>query len=77
MLAYCGLVCSSCPIRLATLDMDESHKLDLKELIVPQCSKIYGIILNPIDISDCNGCKANTGRLFSGCWNCEIQKYAC
>ncbi len=30
--------------------------------------------LHPKDINDCDGCKANTGRLFSMCKDCEIRK---
>jgi hypothetical protein len=28
------------------------------------------------DITDCDGCCAGTGRLFSGCARCEIRKCA-
>jgi len=39
-----------------------------------QCSKLYGVNLQLKDITDFDECKANTGRLFSGCLYCEIRK---
>jgi hypothetical protein len=76
MIAYCGLTCDSCPIHLATLEQDKSRQLTIRESIAEQCSKLYGMNLQLEDITDCDGCRANTGRLFSGCSNCEIRKCA-
>jgi len=76
MIAYCGLECNSCPIHLATLERDEFRKKTMRESIVEQCYKHYGMNLQFKDITDCDGCRANTGRLFSGCLNCEIRKCA-
>ena len=76
MLAYCGLYCDHCPIHLATLEMDESVKKIMRDSISKQCKEKYGMDLKPEDITDCDGCTANTGRLFSGCRNCEIRKCA-
>ena len=76
MVAYCGLSCDSCPIHLATLEQDHSRKKTMRESIVEQCNKHYGMSLQFRDITDCDGCRANTGRLFSGCLNCEIRKCA-
>ena len=36
----------------------------------------YGISIKPKDVTDCDGCKASTGRLYSGCSNCEIRNCA-
>jgi hypothetical protein len=44
--------------------------------IAQQCSELYGMTMKPEDITDCDGCRNNTGRLFSGCLNCEIRKCA-
>ena len=76
MIAYCGLRCDTCPIHLATLEQDNSRKKTMRESIVEQCNKQYGMNLQFKDITDCDGCQANTGRLFSGCLNCEIRKCA-
>lgn len=76
MIAYCGLTCDSCPIHLATLEQDKSRQQTMRGSIAEQCSKHYGMNLQPEDITDCDGCRANTGRLFSGCLNCEIRKCA-
>lgn len=76
MIAYCGLECDSCPIHLATLELDKSLQQSMRELIAEQCSKLYGMNLKPEEITDCDGCLANSGRLFSGCLNCEIRRCA-
>ena len=76
MVAYCGLTCDSCPIHLATLEQDKSRQKTMRESIAEQCNKIYKMNLQFNDISDCDGCRNNTGRLFSGCMNCEIRKCA-
>ncbi len=76
MLACCGLICDSCPIHLATLEIDRSRQIRLRESISEQYSSIYGMNIRPEDITDCDGCRAATGRLFSGCKTCEIRKCA-
>jgi len=76
MIAYCGLRCDNCPIHLATLEQDKSRQKTMRESIAEQCSKLYGMHLQPGDVNDCDGCTTGTGRLFSGCLNCEIRKCA-
>ncbi len=39
------------------------------------CNEQYKVNLNPGDVGDCDGCKANR-RLFSGCIKCEIRDCA-
>lgn len=76
MIAYCGLVCDTCPIHLATMEKDKFRQKEMRISIAKECSAQYGMNLKPEDINDCDGCRANTGRLFHGCWNCEIRKCA-
>jgi hypothetical protein len=76
MMSYCGLACDSCPIHLATLEKDLSHQSEMRVLIANQLSKIYGSTPKPEIISDCDGCKVNNGKLFTGCAECEIRKCA-
>lgn len=75
-IAYCGLVCDTCPILLATLEEDKSRQQILRESIARQCTELYGIPMQAEDVTDCDGCRADTGRLFSGCLGCEIRKCA-
>ncbi len=75
-IAYCGLICDSCPIHLATLEQEFSRKLALRAAIAQQCSSTYGLNLKVEDVTDCDGCTADCGRLFSGCINCEVRKCA-
>ena len=76
MIAYCGLNCGSCPIHLATLEQDKAKQQKMRESIARQCTEVYHMNLMPEDITDCDGCRADTGRIFSGCLNCEIRKCA-
>ena len=76
MISYCGLLCSSCPIYLATNEPDKTKKDDLIGEIINTCKTIYGIDYRYEDINDCDGCKAENGRLFSSCENCKIKKCA-
>jgi len=76
IIAYCGLRCDSCPIHLATLEPDQIRQEEIRESIAEQSIALYGMNIRPEDITDCDGCCANTGRLFSGCLTCEIRKCA-
>lgn len=76
MIAYCGLNCNTCPIHLATIEPDQKQQQTMRESIAELCTKQYRMNLQLEDITDCDGCRADTGRLFSGCWGCEIRKCA-
>ena len=75
-IAYCGLDCSACPIHLATLEPDAVKQYAMRVSIAHECFVHYGMKLQPEEVNDCDGCLANTGRLFSSCRNCEIRKCA-
>ena len=75
-LAYCGLACETCPIHLATLEKNDSVKTSMRNEIAEQLARIYKTTAKPEIISDCDGCKAIDGRLFTGCIDCEIRKCA-
>jgi len=72
-LAYCGLACETCPIHLATLEQDEARKQTMREDITKELFKVYGTKMDPKDINDCDGCRADSGKLFSGEVLCEIR----
>lgn len=76
MLAYCGLLCETCPIHLATLEPDRQKKAAMLIEIAATCNEKYSMNLNPVDVTDCDGCRADTGRIFSSCLACEIRKCA-
>ena len=75
-MAYCGLICDKCPIHLATLETDLIRKQAMREDIVRQCAIEYGVDIQLSEVTDCDGCRAETGRLFSGCRNCTIRNCA-
>lgn len=76
MIAYCGLTCDTCPIYLATMEQDEARQQSMRASIARLCTETYGMVLKPEDIGDCDGCRSNAGRLFSGCKDCGIRKCA-
>ena len=78
IVAYCGLVCQGCPIYWATRETDESKKVKMKADIVRICKEHYGYgeDFTPEYVTDCDGCRTEGGRLFSGCEKCEIRKCA-
>jgi hypothetical protein len=73
-LAYCGLNCSGCPILLATVETDVEKKKAMREEVIRICRERYDITYAPADITDCDGCISDSGRLFSGCIHCEIRE---
>jgi hypothetical protein len=64
-LAYCGLICQTCQIYLATREPDEEKKYKMRANIAQEIKKYYGEEIKPEDIGDCDGCKTEGGRLFS------------
>jgi len=76
MIAYCGLACDSCPIHLATLEKNISRQTEMRVMIADELSKIYGTTPKPEIVTDCDGCKVDNGRLFTGCIDCPVRKCA-
>jgi hypothetical protein len=76
MISYCGLVCSTCPIHVATLETNKEIQRKKRFEIAKLCREQYGMDYNAENITDCDGCLTENGRLFSGCKTCEIRKCA-
>lgn len=76
MMAFCGLLCDTCPVHLATLEQDKFLQQRKRASIAEECFNLYGVKFLVEDITDCDGCRASTGRLFSGCLTCEIRQCA-
>ncbi len=75
-LAYCGLICQTCPIYIASRIVDETERLREKTKIAKICLENYGIHYKPEDITDCDGCWAENDQVFSSCGSCEIRRCA-
>jgi len=73
MIAYCGLNCQTCLIHLATLETDPKKQGAMRTEIARVCTEQYAMDIRVQDVTDCDGCSATTGRLFSGCAKCEIR----
>ena len=71
IVAYCGLVCSSCPILLATQKDDEDERKRVVELVRKQ----YGKECIVEDIN-CDGCLTEGPRIWKLCSICPIRKCA-
>ncbi len=76
MVAYCGLACHTCPIYLATQQENREERARMRAEIAKQCREHYGMDYAPEDITDCDGCRAESGRLFKASRNCLIRKCA-
>ena len=76
LISYCGLTCQNCPIFLATRETNKVKKESMIRDIINMCREHYGIEYKYEDINDCDGCKSENGRLFSGCKNCKIRECA-
>jgi len=76
ILTYCGLICSTCPIYLATRQEDDEEQTKMRVEIARLCREQYGMDYAPEDITDCDGCCTHSGRLFSACKSCLIRKCA-
>ncbi len=74
--AYCGLVCDTCPIYLATRQEDPKEQARMRAEIARLCNQKYGTAFGAADINDCDGCRREGGRLFFGCRDCHIRQCA-
>ena len=74
IIGYCGSPCNSCAIYLATREQDPKKKREMRAEIAEQIYEVYKEKMKAEDVTDCDGCKTETGRLFSGCKNCQIRK---
>jgi len=69
IIAFCGIVCSDCPVFIATKKDDNEERRRVAELWTKQ----YGEEYKPEDIN-CDGCLTKGPRVFSYCNTCEIRK---
>jgi hypothetical protein len=76
MISFCGLTCHKCPIYLATREQDTNKKHQMRVEIAQAIYEIYKEKMEAKDVTDCDGCKTEKGRLFSGSTKCEIRKCA-
>jgi hypothetical protein len=76
ILAYCGLVCHTCLIYLATRQENKDEQKKMRIEIVRVCKEKYNLIFQLEDITDCDGCLTEGIRLFSACATCPIRNCA-
>ena len=73
-LGYCGLDCRTCPIHLATLEVEDEKKVLMRAEIARICRERYGLSLEANDVGDCDGCRSE--KLFITCSSCQIRRCA-
>jgi len=76
MLSFCGLVCTTCPIYIVTREKNKKEQTKKRTEIAEICNEHYGTHYGVSDITDCDGCRMEGGRLFSGCIDCTIRECA-
>jgi len=69
MIGYCGIICSDCPVLIATQKNDDAERKRVAEIFTKQYGKEY----KPENIN-CEGCIGDSTRIFSYCNICEIRK---
>ena len=69
MIAFCGIICTSCSAFLATQKDDDNER----KKVAAQWSKMYKSDIKPDDIN-CVGCLEESEILFNHCKICEIRK---
>ena len=68
-IGYCGIICSECPVLVATQKDDDAERKRVAEIFSKQYAKEY----KPEDIN-CDGCISDSPRIFSYCDVCEMRK---
>jgi len=76
LVAYCGLTCQGCPIYWATWEEDLEKQYKMRIAIARLGQEHYGVEMLPEEITDCDGCRTENGRLYPGCMKCEIRACA-
>lgn len=76
LLSYCGIHCDTCPIHIATIEENSLTKLQLRTAIANTLRQRYGMNFSPEEVTDCDGCTLETGRLFKPCAECVVRHCA-
>jgi hypothetical protein len=71
MIAYCGITCTECPAYIATQKDDDQLRAETAK----KWSELFKASVKPEDIN-CDGCAADSERLFGQVLVCEIRKCA-
>ena len=76
IVSYCGIICQGCPIYWATKEKNKKIKEKMRVEIARLGSEHYGTEFKPEDITDCDGCRQEGGRLLGLCSDCPMRKCA-
>jgi hypothetical protein len=64
------------PIYLATREENKDQQARMRAQIAIVSNERYGVRYEPEEITDCDGCRSEQGRLFSASHACNIRKCA-
>jgi hypothetical protein len=76
ILAYCGIVCSTCPIYSITRESNKEEQAKKRREIADLIAEHYGTNFEAANVTDCDGCITKGERIFSGCRSCHIRNCA-
>ncbi len=71
IIGYCGIVCSDCPVFLATKINDDTERKRVADLFTKQYKREY-----TSEEINCDGCTSDSLHLFHYCGNCVRRKCA-
>lgn len=72
MIAYCGLVCTHCPVYVAT----QANDLEALERLAAHAREAYNQPDATAESSMCDGCLAESTRLCGYCAVCDVRACA-
>jgi hypothetical protein len=61
---------------VATREVNKEEQKRQRAEIAKACREQYGMNYSESEITDCDGCLSESGRLFIGCLGCPIRKCA-
>jgi len=76
ILAYCGIICSTCSIYLVTREANKKEQAKKRSEIAQLIAEHYGTNFDAANVTDCDGCITKDERIFSGCKECLIRSCA-
>ena len=76
IVSFCGIICEGCPVYWATKEKNKETKEKMRVTIARLGSEHYGTEFKPEDITDCDGCRQEGGRLLRAAIDCPMRKCA-
>jgi hypothetical protein len=69
VVGYCGIICSDCPVLVATQKNSDVERKRVADLFTVQYGREY-----KLEDINCDGCLGDSSRVFKYCNVCEIRQ---